>query len=248
MFRFAAGKGVLRRQVRVRHVVDAGQKRAEHLAVGDDAADRDAAEVDAVIAALAADQAEARAVALGAVVGERDLQRRIDRFRTGVGIENMVHAFGRDIHQAICELEGLGVAELEGRRIVELARLLADRLGDLRATMARVDAPQTCRSVQNRPTVMGRVVHVLGADEQARFLLELPVGGERHPEGAQIIRGVETVRHCSSPRSVLRQALAARIFYPLVKLSARRDASSLGSPAQRACGVAIFCLLAGNFL
>jgi hypothetical protein len=43
----------------VRHVVDAGQQRAEHLAVGDDAAHRDAAEIDAVIAALAADQAEA---------------------------------------------------------------------------------------------------------------------------------------------------------------------------------------------
>ena len=64
MLRLAAREGVLGRQVRVRHVVDAGQQRAEHLAVGDDAADRDAAEIDAVIAALAADQAEARAVAL----------------------------------------------------------------------------------------------------------------------------------------------------------------------------------------
>ena len=46
----------------VADVVDAGQQRAELLAVGDDAADRDAAEIDAVIAALAADQAEARAL------------------------------------------------------------------------------------------------------------------------------------------------------------------------------------------
>jgi hypothetical protein len=56
-------KAFLRRVVGVRHVVDAGQQRAEHLAVGHDAADRDAAEVDAVIAALAADQAGARALA-----------------------------------------------------------------------------------------------------------------------------------------------------------------------------------------
>jgi hypothetical protein len=37
-------------------MVDAGQQRAEELAVVDDAADRNAAEADAVIAALAADQ------------------------------------------------------------------------------------------------------------------------------------------------------------------------------------------------
>ena len=74
----------LRRQIMgVRHVVDAGQQRAEHLAVGDDAADRDAAEADTVIAALAADQAGARALAAGALIGERDLERRVDRFRNG---------------------------------------------------------------------------------------------------------------------------------------------------------------------
>ena len=38
-------------------MVDAGQQRAEDLAVADDAADGSAAEADAVIAALAADQA-----------------------------------------------------------------------------------------------------------------------------------------------------------------------------------------------
>ena len=48
----------------VRQMIDAGQQAAEELAVGDDAADRDAAEADAVIAALAADQALTRALAL----------------------------------------------------------------------------------------------------------------------------------------------------------------------------------------
>ncbi len=47
MFRLTAGEGVLARQMRMRHVVDAGQERAEHLAVGDDAADGNAAEVHA---------------------------------------------------------------------------------------------------------------------------------------------------------------------------------------------------------
>ena len=41
----------------VADVIDAGDERAEMLAVGHHAADGDAAEIDAVIAALAADQA-----------------------------------------------------------------------------------------------------------------------------------------------------------------------------------------------
>ncbi len=47
--------------VGVRQVIDAGQHGAELAAVGADAADRDAAEADAVIAALAADQPRAPA-------------------------------------------------------------------------------------------------------------------------------------------------------------------------------------------
>lgn len=77
----AAAEGVFGWQMRVRKVIDARQQRAEHLAIGDDPANRNAAEVDAMIAALAADEAEARAVALSAVISERDLQRGIDRFR-----------------------------------------------------------------------------------------------------------------------------------------------------------------------
>ena len=44
-------------------MIDAGEQRAEEFPVIDDAADRNAAEADAVIAALAADQTGARAVA-----------------------------------------------------------------------------------------------------------------------------------------------------------------------------------------
>jgi hypothetical protein len=31
-------------------------------------------------------------------------------------------------------------------------------------------------------------MHPVGADEHARGFLELPVRGERHPEGAQVVR------------------------------------------------------------
>jgi len=50
----ALAEGLVLAIVGRRQVVDAGEQRAEQLAVGDDAADRDAAEADAVIAALAA--------------------------------------------------------------------------------------------------------------------------------------------------------------------------------------------------
>ena len=62
-------------------MIDAGEQRAELLAVVDDAADRDAAEADAVIAALASDQAHARGVAAHIMIGERDLERSVDSFR-----------------------------------------------------------------------------------------------------------------------------------------------------------------------
>ena len=157
----ALGIAVPGRIVGMAHVVDAGEQRAEHLAVADDAADRDAAEIDAVIAALAPDQPEARALAAHPLVGERDLQRRLDRLRARIGEEDVVEALRRDRRQPRGELEGLRMAHLEGRRVVELGRLALDRLGDLRPAMAGIDAPQAGRAVEHLPAVGGGVVHVL---------------------------------------------------------------------------------------
>ena len=81
-------------------MIDAGEQRAEELAVGDDAADRDAAEADAVIAALAADQARARALPRARVIGERDLQRGVDRFRAGIAEEHVVEIARRQRRDA----------------------------------------------------------------------------------------------------------------------------------------------------
>ncbi|MNP17830.1 hypothetical protein D3C76_1102740 [compost metagenome] len=87
-------------------VVDVRQQGGEGLAVVDHAAHRDAAEADAVVAQLAADQAGARALADGALVGEGDLQGGVRRFRAGVGEEHLVQTLGRGIDQALGEFEG----------------------------------------------------------------------------------------------------------------------------------------------
>ena len=81
VFRLALGEGLLVAVIGRGKVIDAGQQRSEHLAVVDNAADRSTAEADAVIAALAADQAGARALTVDLMIGQRDLERGISGFR-----------------------------------------------------------------------------------------------------------------------------------------------------------------------
>ena len=102
-------------------MIDAGEQAAEELAVGGDAADRDAAEADAVIAALAPDQPGARALAAHAVIGDGDLERGVDRLRAGIGEEDVVEIAGQQRRDARRQLEDCGMAHLEGGRVVELA-------------------------------------------------------------------------------------------------------------------------------
>ena len=61
VLRLAPGEGVARQVVGVPDVVDASDAGTEHLLVERDAAHRHAAEVHAVVAALAADEPEAPA-------------------------------------------------------------------------------------------------------------------------------------------------------------------------------------------
>ena len=59
-------------------MVDAGEQAPKELPVGNDAADGNAAEPNPVIAALTTDQTLARALALGAMIRDGDLQRCVD--------------------------------------------------------------------------------------------------------------------------------------------------------------------------
>src|SRR6266567_560457 len=108
-FRLALGKGLLLAIIGVRQVVDAAERRTEHLAIRHDAADRNAAEADAVIAALAADHAHARGFAAHVVVGESDFERCINGFRAGIAEEHMIEIAWRERRDAARELERLGM-------------------------------------------------------------------------------------------------------------------------------------------
>src|SRR5260370_4624277 len=98
-------------------MLDAGPWGSELLAVVADAGDRRPGEADAMIAALTADQAGARSLALDLVKGQRDLERGIGGFRPGIAEKYVIQSGGRELGDAACELKGLGNTELERRGI-----------------------------------------------------------------------------------------------------------------------------------
>ena len=136
-----------------------------------------------MVTTLAADQPGAGALTAHLVVGQRHLQRGLHAFRPGVGEKHLAHAGRCNLRQPFSKLEGLRVRHLEGRAEVHLGRLLLDRLHDARPGVASVHTPQASRSVQHLAAAVVPVVHALGTGQKARRLLELAVGGERHPVG-----------------------------------------------------------------
>ena len=190
MLRLILREGVAGEIMGVTDVVDARQMGREGAAVRHHAADRHAAEADAVIAALAADQARPRSLSDGALIGQRDLQRGVDRLGAGIGEEDAVEPLRRDLGEPLGEIERQRMAHVERGREVEVRQLPLDGGGDLAAAMAGIDAPEAGRAVDHLAAVDGGVVHALGGSEQPRRFLELPVGRERHPEriGLQGVR------------------------------------------------------------
>src|SRR5208283_2491455 len=134
-FGLALGERLVLAAVGRRKMVDAGEKRTEEFSVVVHAADRNAAEADAVIGALPADEALARALPAHVVVGERDFQRRVGRFRARAAEEDMVEVSRRQLGKTRGELERQRMGKIEDRRKVELARLALDRLDDGLAVM-----------------------------------------------------------------------------------------------------------------
>jgi hypothetical protein len=161
------------------------ERLAVDLAVADDAADRDAAEVDAVVALLAADEPGLGALALEPPVRARHLERGVGGLGARAAEEHVIEAGRRQGLQPVGELERRGVAELERRRVVERRGLALDRLDDLAAAVAQARAPQARQPVEDLAAAIVGVVRALGGDDHARVLLELAIAGEGHPVGVE---------------------------------------------------------------
>ena len=187
VFRLALREGIVFHIMRMADVVHAGQQRAEIHPVLDDPADGNTAEADTVIAAFATDQAGPCALAPCALIGQRDLQRRIAGFGPGIGKEDMIQIAGEHVAQTAGQFEGLVMAELEGRCEVQFLYLFLHRFHDLRFGMPGIDAPQARRPVQDIAVIMAFVIHAFRRHEDARILLETAIGRERHPEGAEVV-------------------------------------------------------------
>jgi hypothetical protein len=167
----------------VRQVIDAWQQAAVDFAVGGYAADRDATESNAVIAALAADQHVAMAFAARTMVRKRYLQCGVHRLGSGVCEEYVVKIAGRELCNQIGCAKLPGMAHLKQWRVVQSVELAFDRLDDPGAAMAGVYAPQPGSAIENLASVVGRVVHVACRYENTRRRLELAVCGKRHQSG-----------------------------------------------------------------
>ena len=140
--RQAARKRVVSKIQGVLQVIDAGQHRTgERLAVVDHAAHRHAAEPNAVIALLAADEARALAGAASAMIGNRDFQRRVDGFGSGVREEHAVHARRCEIGEPTRQFECHGMAHLKRGGVFHGVELLRHRLRDFRPAVPGVHAP-----------------------------------------------------------------------------------------------------------
>src|SRR6185312_9882874 len=185
-------------------MVHAGQQGARpHPAVRRDAADGDSSEADAVVGALASDEARARALAADAVIADRDLERGVDRLGARIHEEHVIEAGGRDLTDALGKLERTRMSHLKRRCVIERLELMRDRVANLRPAVAGIDAPQARYRIQYLSPIGGVVVHPGCPREDTRLGLELAVRGERHPEGFEGWR----VRHGSGSKKGLKGGL-----------------------------------------
>src|SRR5262249_10523548 len=156
-FRFPDTEGLFFAIVRRCQMIDAGEQRAKLLAVVDDAADGNSAKADAMVAALAAKQPDPRSVAANVMIGKRDLECGVDCLGAGIAEENVVEIARGKRRDPARQLEGLGVPELESRRVVERRRLALDRYDYRLSIVPGIGAPEPGRAVDELAPVV-RVV------------------------------------------------------------------------------------------
>ena len=155
------------------------------LAVGGDATDGNAAEIDAVVALHATDKAGFCGLPLQSPVGSGHFQGGICRLGARVGKENIIEISGHEFLHPVGQFESLWVAELERWCKIQFPDLLCNRLADFLTPVTETGGPQTRVAVENlSPSIIG-IPDPPGRHDDAWVFLELPVARVGHPMGFQ---------------------------------------------------------------
>ena len=188
---FVVDVGMVDRVVDETHVVHPGQQlRPKRLAVGRQAAHAHAAEVDAVVTLFAANEHRAVAFAPGAMVSQRHFQGGVGGLRARIAKQHLVKVPRGHVGNHLRRFEGLVVAGLERRGVVQRVELLFDGFVDRLAVVARAHTPQARDAVDDFFAIVGGEVHALGTHEHSGVLAESAVGREGQPLVVHVQIGV----------------------------------------------------------
>lgn len=140
-------------------------------------------EAHAMVRALSADEAHPLAVALGAVVSQRDLHGGVHSRGSAHGEEDLLEsAAGQQVQQPLSEHRTQRVSGVEAGGEIQLGSLLLDSLDDLGLVVASVDAPETGDAVVDLLALRRVVVHAISAIEASSLLVQALMISERLPE------------------------------------------------------------------
>ena len=155
-------------------VIDAGKQRSERLAVVHHAADARCHRNRRRNQAFSRPISRWRCrFAASPVIGECDLERRVDGFRAGVGEEDMVEPGGSNTREPIGGARTRPGGQAETKARSRGNELSVDGFSDLAPIVAGVYAPQTRCPVENAATVSAPVITSHRRARAGGFCLEL---------------------------------------------------------------------------
>ena len=121
-----------------------------------------------MIGTLATNKAGPHLVITGVMVSQSNLQRRINRFRTGIGEKDVVHMIRQNACNLAGSLETQRMSRIERRGIIQLFQRRINGIANFLATMTSRNTEQPCAAVQKATTFMVFVIHAICFHEQTR--------------------------------------------------------------------------------
>ena len=152
------------------------------FAVCKDAANRDATEADAAIAALATDQTCTLTFTACTVVGECHFESCVNGLGARVREEDTIKTSRHHLSNFFRCFKGEWVTHLEWRRVVELHHLLVYSFSNFVTAVTSVYAPEPGTCIEYFLAISRCEVHAFCAFQNARCSFKLLVASKRHPE------------------------------------------------------------------